>query len=560
MCLTGIIILFSASLISQDFLDAFRLGASQHDEAYGCFEDSQGNLYMSGNFQGTVDFDPGSDEVFITAVSSYDGYLAKYDEDLNYIWALSIGGNDQVNGKKIVVDSDGNTFLAGYFRGEADFDPSGNEYLLQAEEMDGFLAKYDTDGNFIWAFKIGNTNSDIAFDVCLDNNGNVWVSGTFRGDVDFDPSQNEFILNGHGFMDAYMAKYTADGTFLWAGEIGGEMSSFYLPTLTCDNSGNLYFSGYFTNLIDIDPGDGTLELGSNGDTDIFLLKLDAAGNFIWAFSMGGEMQDHSRDIIISNGRVLIAGFIEGTIDFDPSEGEAILTSEGGYDAFIAAYSSDGDFLWVSSVAGADYCEAITLASDDDNNIYFAGSFYGTSDFDPSASTYELTSTGAWDIFAAKYDDQGNFEWAVNAGGNENDYGQNIMISGNQEEVVLCGKFKGWAEFDHNGSGKVLNASGGFDAFLARYGAYSGAGINELNSGFEDLLFYPNPAGDRLFISMPSADNNTHYQIINLLGKQLFTGMLVSELTTIDVSAYAPGIYFIRIEKGDRSVVSKLLIE
>jgi len=555
-----VIIIYSSTITGQNFVNAINLGGSQGDDAAACFEDTQGSLYLSGSFQGTVDFDPGSGEVLVTAVASLDAYIVKYDEDMSFIWAITIGGNDQVNGKKIVVDGSGNVYTAGYFMGEADFDPSEGEYLLQAEDMDGYLAKYDVDGNFVWAFRIGSPESDIAFDVCLDPDGNIWVSGQFNAPVDFDPSGGTFILNDHGLQDAYVAKYSTDGSFIWAGGIGGETSLFYQPAMAIDNTGNLYLSCQFSGQADLDPGAGTYIVESDGSSDMFLLKLDQNGNFNWGFSLGGEMQDQTRDVYYSDGLILITGFYESTVDFDPSSGEAIMTPIGEADGFIAAYGTDGAYTWAKTIGGTHNASGLALADDDDHNIYVTGNFYGTSDFDPSAAIFELTAQGDWDIFTAKYDDAGNFLWANHAGGSENDYGSHIIVSNDQEKVTICGKFKGSGEFDHLGAGYILNANGSFDAFLSTYTTYSGAGVHEVNSDFTDILFYPNPVTDKLNISMASAGDDTQYRIINLLGAEFSTGPVHDGVNTIDVSNYAPGIYFIKIVKGSSSVVSKVLIE
>ena len=555
------IILGSSGLFSQDFIQAFKVGGFDHDDASDCFQDSQGNYYLSGSFQETVDFDPGSGEALLTALNSLDAFLVKYDESLNYTWAIAITGNDQVNGKKIVVDENGNTYIAGYFRGTADFDPSAGEYMIEAEDMDGFLAKYDANGNLVWAFKLGSPESDIAYDVCLDNTGNVWVSGKFNAPLDFDPSGNEFILSDHGLQDAFIAKYQASGDFIWAGSIGGEATLFYQPILAADNSGNIYYAGHFPEEVDLDPGQGTFMASSNGYADIFLMCLDNAGNLSWAFTIGGAEYDYARDVIVDNGKVMITGFYESTsIDFDPSSGEDLHTSEGDADSYLATYQTDGSFLWAISIESINPSNALALANDDDHNIYLSGEFYGTSDFDPSSETYELTAQGLWDVFTVKYDDGGNLQWANYAGGNDNDIGYGILVSNDQETVMVCGKFMGWAEFDNVGPGQILSASGGFDAFVVEYTSYSGAGIHDENSGLEDVRIYPNPASGRVFIDIPAADKGMAYSIINSLGMQMVSRASLESVMEIDISGFSPGNYFVKIEKGKRARVFKMIVE
>lgn len=558
----GLVILYSAGISGQDYVNAFKIGSSDHDEAYGLFQDSQGNYYVSGNFQETVDFDPGSGEAMLTAINNYDGFLAKYDEDWNYLWAIQIGGSEYVFGRQVVVDESGNVYMTGYFNGEADFDPGSGTYMLNGAEMDGFVAKYDQNGNFVWAFDLGTEYNCTAYDMALDHAGNVWVSGVFKGDLDFDPSGNDFILSGHGFQDIFLAKYSYDGDFIWAGEIGGETTTFYSPILACDDSGNLYCSSQFANACDLDPGSGTLMVESAGSSEILLLKLDQAGTFQWGFAMGGILQDVPRDLIFSDGRIVVTGFFEDVIDFDPSSGNATFISTDDYDAYIAVYNTAGEYLWANNIAGLTFncpAESNAVAEDNDHNLYITGSFYGTVDFDPTAASHEITAQGMWDIFTAKYDSNGNFQWANYAGGNDNDYGHNILVEKENEAVVVIGKFMGYAEFDNLGAGYILSANGGFDGFVAAYTATAGASIDEGAGGLENMIIYPNPAADVIFIVPDEYTRDCRFGLINILGAQVLSGKLHSGANKVFLGDITPGIYFLSLENHEGSVVRKIMV-
>lgn len=547
-------------------MDVFKIGSTDHDEAQGIAMDSQGKIYVSGNFEGTVDFDPSSNEFNLAAVGKYDAYLAKYDSDGNLIWVISIGGPEWIYGRRIVLDDQNNIYMVGYFKGEADFDPSAEDYVLEGVELDGYLAKYDSDGNFMWAFDIGNEYNCMAYDVGIDHDNNVWVSGTVNGAVDFDPSANEFILNGHGFMDAYIGKYTTDGEFIWAGEIGGELSLFYLPTFDFDDEGNIYYTSYFDATIDLDPGENVYEVESAGSTDILLIKLNNSGNFEWGFSMGGEFQDMTRDIVYDNGKVFITGMYEATIDFDPSEGEAIYTSNGDYDAYFAVYSTDGNYLFSKSIVSVDPTEGQTITIDSEKNIYMAGTFFRTVDFDPSEEVFELTAQGFWDMYTAKYTDEGDFVWAIYAGGNENDYAYQLLVDEENEETVVCGKFQGYAEFDHFGQGKILSSSGGFDGYLARYSLRSDYSVEDHITILEDLQLFPNPTSESVTLSF-QIKKNTSLQIslLSLDGKEVLRSDM-GELQqgnfsyTFEISSIGTGTYIMLLTNGSGTTLYEKLIK
>jgi hypothetical protein len=555
----------SSILQAQDFRGAFRIGASQHDESQGIAQDIQGNIYLSGNFEGTVDFDPSGEEATLTAINKYDAYLAKYDSDGNFIWVISIGGNEWIYGRRITLDTEGNIYMAGYFKGEADFDPSSNDYMLEGVELDGFLAKYDPDGNFVWAFDIGNDFNGTSFDVDIDMQGNIWVTGVFRDAVDFDPSENEFILTGHGLQDCYIAKYTQDGEFIWAGEFGGETSTFYNPTIAFDDSGDLYYTTYYNSQVDLDPGPGTQLVESAGSSDIMLVKLDASGNFQWGFSMGGVFQDQARDIHFSNGHIFLTGIFEEIIDFDPSSGEEIFTSEGDYDAYIAAYTPEGELAWAKALASSNPAEGHGLVTDNNNNIYLCGSFYGTVDFDPSSGVNELSAQGFWDLFVAKYDPAGNFRWAINAGGNDNDYAYNMIVTPDQEDIMVCGKFSGYAEFDNTGPGYILSSSGGFDGFLASYSTYPGSGVGDLENGITDVMISPNPAQGCSYMHFRLLEpGECTIQLTGLDGrrvKEFSIGTFVpgNHQLKLNLQELDNGLYFISILQGYQKSIEKIMV-
>lgn len=562
LVLSMVIIISANTTRAQDFIEAFNIGSYDYDEAYGMYVNAYGNIYLCGNFEGDVDFDPSSNEALISSESGYDGYLALYDKDGNYIWAISISGDDNIYCRNVIGDASGSVYMTGYFRGNADFDPSGQEFILTSgENTDGFLAKYDDNGNFLWAFSISSDFHNTCHGIDIDNDGNLTICGTFKGDIDFDPSGETHIVSDHGFMDAFIAQYRpSDGSLIRVGNIGGDPSVFYLPTVDCKSSGDTYFSGYFTDTIDIDPGAGINMVASAGQTDIFLIKLDGNWNSEWSHTFGSTGQDHAYDVYYDEGTVFITGIFDLSVDFDPSANEAVLTSAGDYDGFIAAYTIAGEYLWAKQIAGDNPKNINSLCIDNDNNIYIAGDYYGTVDFDPSLQTYELSSFDNWDLFVAKYDPDGNFEWASSAGGYLNDYSQHISLSLDQEEVLVCGKFQSSINFNPEGPNYELISEGGFDAFLAMYGAFSGASVHEGNNEVIDVFVYPNPAKETIQISSSTFGPDIQYRILNNIGLLIKEGQLVNEITNIDMSEFASGLYYLWVINEGQSIVRKVIVE
>lgn len=203
--------------------------------------------------------------------------------------------------------------------------------------------------------------------------------------------------------------------FVWAKKIGGGIDQ-RSSAVALDSKENVYTIGTFDGTTDFDPGPGTYNLTASGTVDGFISKLDLAGNLVWAKKIGGTRQTVAESVAIDDSdNLLITGWFEGTVDFDPGLGLFNMSSPGAFsDNFILKLDSSGNFVWVKSFFGnIIYGQSITL--DKFGNIYTTGQFGGTIDFDPGPATYNLTSIGA--IFISKLNPSGNFVWAKTFEGN-----------------------------------------------------------------------------------------------------------------------------------------------
>ena len=212
--------------------------------------------------------------------------------------------------------------------------------------------------------------------------------------------------------------------FEWARTCGGTDYDEAFA-LSVDASGNVYTAGYFTGTADFDPGAGTYNLSSAGYSDVFIQKLDAAGNFIWAKSFGGVNEDIVNSLSVDAlGNVYIAGYFYGTADFDPGAGTYNLTSAGEGDVFIQKLDAAGNFIWAKAFGGVYGDVSNSLSVDASGNVYTAGAFRGTADFDPEAGTQQyLTSQGETDVFVHKMSQ-------TSVGVIESDFGEQLLVHPN----------------------------------------------------------------------------------------------------------------------------------
>lgn len=274
-----------------------------------------------------------------------------------------------------------------------------------------------------------------------------------------------------GLLTSGAPAWAADGDFVWAGAFGGP-SSDEARGIASDSSGNMYITGVFRGAADFDPGAGTANRTSQGDTDIFVCKLGSAGNLNWAVAIGGSLEDYGAAVTVdASGNVLVTGYYAGTVDFDPGAGTFNLTSVGdSIDAFILKLDNDGNLVWARTIGRLDVVGNIdergyAIATDVSGNVYVTGRFHDIVDFDPGPGTQNLTAAGSVDIFVLKLDSNGEYLGAEAIGGAAADYSYGITVD-SANNIYLTGNFAGTADFDTGPGASTLTAQSS-DAFVCR---------------------------------------------------------------------------------------------
>ncbi len=451
---------------SQNFDWAKSMGGASTDNGRSVAVDASGNVYSIGTYQGTVDFDPGPGVYNLTSAGSLDVYISKLDASGNFVWAKSIGGTSVEYGVSIAVDGSGNVYTTGYYFGTVDFDPNAGVYNLTAASYDVFISKLDASGNFIWANSVGGTSSDNSYGLTLDASGNVYVVGNYLTTADFDPSASVYNLTASGSYDIFVLKLDASGNFIWAKSMGGT-SAEYCTSVTVDGSGNVYTTGYYFGTVDFDPGTGVYNITTTGSYDIYISKLDALGNFVWAKSIGGTGLDYGNAITKdASGNIYLTGYYQATADFDPGVGTYNLTPIGSNDVFILKLDASGNFTWAKSIGGIGTDAGNSINVDALGNVYTMGNFSNTVDFDPGAGITYLTSNGGLDVFILKLDNLGNYKYAGVFGGtsSENGYSSTIDAVGNH---YTTGAYMLTADLNPGTGVYNLNSAGISDAFVLK---------------------------------------------------------------------------------------------
>ncbi|MEA5469756.1 SBBP repeat-containing protein [Spirulina sp. 06S082] len=411
-----------------NFLWAKALGGIGDDWAGEILLDSQNNIYIKGIFQNTVDFDPGNGIYNLSSLGSADSFVLKLDNAGNFLWAKNWNATESSSGGSIVLDSQDSLYVLGNFEGAID---TGSGALTSAGSKDLFISKLDRDGNFLWTKTTGGSSVEEGYDITLDRQGNIYLTGLFAGTADFDPSAGVYELTTPGFLyDSFVVKLDGQGNFIWAR--GTESPGFnYSTRIAVDSQGGVYSLGIFAGTLDFASGSEVYNLTSQSEVDIYVWKLDASGDLQWVKQAGNSDINLGTGIEIDRqDNIYITGLFNGTADFDPGTGVYNLTSAGDADAFIWTLDRDGNLQWAKNMGGSGADLGSKLAIGDRGEVYLIGGFENTGDFDPGDNTFTLTSPDAISIFVTKLQPASNTPISVDFNLNKTAYNisQTLTIS------------------------------------------------------------------------------------------------------------------------------------
>lgn len=531
-----------------------------------------------------------------------------------WLWAKGETGSESVN--SVAVDPSGNFFVAGSFSGTS---VTFDSITLTNSHLDGyidlFLAKYDSNGNVKWAISAGDYYSDEATSVAVDAAGNAYLTGYWYGDT---ITFGSISLHNtyHGNSDMFLVKYDPNGNVKWAKSAGG-VSNDLSKAVAVDASGNAFITGWFQWAINFDPV--TLQNADHtgyGSPDIFLAKYNSDGEFQWANSARGMVYDEPKSIAVDNaGNTYITGyFASRTITFDNiilANTDSDTTIEWPHnDIFVAKYDSEGKAIWAKSAGGSKHDDGKSVAVDAESNVYLSGYFAsGTVDFDGISLITSNIGTSYTDIFLAKYDENGNIQWAKNAKGTNRDIANSITldVAGNIYQTGYTGSqsitfgtitnlnssYESAFITKYNTDGEalwVINSEGrswikaqsiavckesiyiggnftalpvfGNDTlkndegmFIAKCGFLDPTVVKEWDNSY-CFTVYPNPATLDIVIK---TQHEAVVEIFNIQGKLLHR-FRSDNNTTFDISNYPNGIYLLKATTNKNYTIRKLIKE
>ncbi len=511
--------------------------------SYGISVDQIGNSYITGSFIKTATFD----NIKLTGNSYNDFFIAKYNADGNCIWAKQgdIAINSYSIGNKISVDKNGDSYIVGQFDGTATF---GNISLTAANGAECiFIVKYDSGGNCIWAKQTGNKVKGIS--ICIDADSNCYITGNFQDTASF----GNFNLISNDSGSVFIAKYNVNGNCIWAKKDNGSSHSWVQGFgITASTNGNIFITGQFIDTLSF----GNIQLTASNDKDnIFVAKFDSSGNILWAKqSFGTGFYDNAYGISIdANSNSYISGQFSDTVSFDNIQ----LIAVGNRNAFLTKYDVNGNCLWAKEAIG-NYTSSNGISIDSNGDSYITGQFFNTAKF----GSIQLSAGDSANFFIAKYDNNGNIIWAkqsVIVDSNSIAKGLGIAV-GNNGDCYVTGAFTGTISFGNN----IISGSG----FVARI-SNTVLGIVKGKPGipnhYELNQNYPNPFNPSTIINyqLPKDGYVTLkvYDVLGNLVKTLVDGYKQQGKYSVNFDAgnFASGVYFYQINSGNFLATKKLIL-
>lgn len=547
--------LVSAAGLSQSYSWGGRFGGDGEDVVLKMHVDATGNVFTTGYFTLTSDFDI-SDGVFeLTGGDFYEAFVQKTDKNGNFVWAKRFGGDSFDNGTDVTTDAAGNVYITGVYQETADFDPGEGEFILTSTGgLDVFVVKLDPNGNFVWAKSMGGTEYEESAAIGTDALGNIYVSGYFFGEMNFDPGQSETSLTPLGWSDGFVTKLHPDGTFVWAKQFGGDDFDLALDMKVMP-AGDLYFTGNFNGTADFNPDPTILHTLTAEAEAGFLLHLSPDGGYINAINVGESVEGFyllSVDVDAS-GSAYVTGYFGGELTLGLVNGtETTLSAPDFYNGVVLKINPDGSTAWATQLTGEQASIPYTVAINSNGETLLSGFYGGTLQLGEILLTIE--SENAMESFLAKLDANGNFTKGYRFGG-ANFVDKSGMGIDAENNIYLSASFETTSDINPNANDTNYVTSAGFrDNFLIKM-SDSALAIKDFENTSSSLRAYPNPATTQITIDWNGAVAGQPYEIVDISGRLVKSGKIDSN-QQIDLSNFHSGVYILKVGSAFCKIVKR----
>lgn len=327
--------------------------------------DADDNIYATGIFFNSIDLGKGH---YAESSNSWSVYVCKLKPDGNVVWVRSWKDNGGFLPSNLTIEDNRTIQILSYFEGTTDFDPGPtlDEHTAKGR-LERYTSSFNPDGTFL-GVETGQLTFETGSVLAFDTAGSMYAAGYFYRRLD-EVLGLHYLGSDSGVVGPtsnqrsglYIGKLNAAGVLLWV-QTWGDIQFVGMGDLALDTSANIYIAGSFADTVDFDPGEGISERSSMRNSnillrdldirDVFLVKLDSNGNFLWVRTWGESGWDRGDGVSLDeNGSVYVTGEFHGSVDFDPGPEVERRRSTGNNDIFLSKYDSNGNFLWVLTWGG-----------------------------------------------------------------------------------------------------------------------------------------------------------------------------------------------------------------
>lgn len=433
----------------------------------------------------------------------------------NWEWARKSVGNSFDDSIKTTCDNDGNVISSGFF-----VSPTitfGSFTLSNDDYRDGFITKYNSTGDVLWAKKIGGIREQIVFSVCCDSQNNIYASGNFSSPtltIENLTVTNSDFTNTSPQNDAFIAKFDSNGNIIWL-KSGGGYGSDYGKSISIDNQDNVFLGGIFSSESFFFDGLLTNNTGSINNFyhhDVFLIKINPNGNSTWIKRFGGINYDNLTCLATDDiGNIYVAGYF---MSQSFNAGIILTNTSTSFEFFIIKLNSLGQLIWAKKSIGTDNEVLSDIKIDNLNNVYVTGDFnspimtLGNISINKSISTNDNSSFNN-NIFLAKYNADGQIQWVKSAGGVTAFDGASGLDIDNSNNIYIVGRmYSDTVMFD---SLPQLNNNGNADIFVTKY----------------------NSNGDAIWAKNTGSSSYDRADSVSIFENSLYVNGVVSALATVN---------------------------
>jgi hypothetical protein len=501
--------------------------------------DHKGFMYIHGELNGNINYNG-------TTIYGQGAFLARISGDRRLHWVNVISGNPNVTGSlAVATDQNDNSYVLGFFQ---DTVTIGQTVLINPNYSTNgqcyYVAKFNESGSLQWAESLNCTSQVFQVGgIAVDGSGNVVIAGSFMDTIFIGST----MLISHGINDALFAKFSSDGTPVFAKSFGSTGND-YARSIAIDGQNNIILTGSFMGTVNF----GNSSLTSLGGNDAFTAKYDADGNELWVQQAGGTGTQRGHCVNVdTSGNIYVSGLFYST---QMTVGSIVLTSSYSSNLYVAKYSPAGTVQWAYGLDSQYFSwPAYQIGVDEEGSCYVGGQYQDTLIFNDGTKI----SGGAYPSFLAKYSTTGNFIWYKNLVATDGAtgllgiavYDQNSILTGgriNNDKVV----------FDTT---TLVSANG--NAFLALVGNSLPVGINPPQAETDRSVIYPNPANHYVYIALSNPPTGKMiYAITGQNGAKLVEKQVsAASLIRIDLPDLPSGLYYLTLKSGATEKTWKLII-